>query len=189
MLQVLGIVAGVLLQDHEVRHTEFQQLPYHRIFIMLFIELNAPEHVLESINFQVLTAFWWVSNLCTYLSNIWNMTEKRNIHDEKLTCTLQWFRKASLFKTMPCVLAGHQKVQDIFLVLWLTITMIIISHTFLYKIVLKIFKVSGHLSKKIGQWPMTWREQEQCHTCLNKLLVRIGKEYLCSTQSCVHHKK
>ncbi len=56
--QVLGIVAGVLLQDHEVRHTEFQQLPYHRIFIMLFIELNAPEHILESINYQVLTAFW-----------------------------------------------------------------------------------------------------------------------------------
>jgi CCR4-NOT transcription complex subunit 1 len=55
--KVLGIVAGVLLQDHEVRNTDFQQLPYHRIFIMLFIELNAPEHVLESINFQVLTAF------------------------------------------------------------------------------------------------------------------------------------
>nr|XP_006813651.1 PREDICTED: CCR4-NOT transcription complex subunit 1-like [Saccoglossus kowalevskii] len=55
--KVLGIVAGVLLQDHEVRHTEFQQLPYHRIFIMLLLELNAPEHVLESINYQVLTAF------------------------------------------------------------------------------------------------------------------------------------
>lgn len=55
--KVLGIVAGVLLQDHCVRNTEFQQLPYHRIFIMLFIELNAPEHVLENINFQVLTAF------------------------------------------------------------------------------------------------------------------------------------
>ncbi|XP_064641680.1 CCR4-NOT transcription complex subunit 1-like isoform X3 [Lineus longissimus] len=54
---VLGIVAGVLLQDHEVRNTEFQQLPYHRIFIMLFIELNAPELVLDSINFQILTAF------------------------------------------------------------------------------------------------------------------------------------
>ena len=61
-MQVLGIVAGVLLQDHEVRHNEFrhefQQLSYHRIFIMLFIELNAPERVLENINFQVLTAFW-----------------------------------------------------------------------------------------------------------------------------------
>jgi CCR4-NOT transcription complex subunit 1 len=55
--KVLGIVAGVLLQDHDVRHTEFQQLPYHRIFIMLFIELNAPEQVLESINFDVLQAF------------------------------------------------------------------------------------------------------------------------------------
>lgn len=46
-------MAGVLLQDHEVRGEEFQQLPYHRIFIMLFIELNAPEHILETINFQV----------------------------------------------------------------------------------------------------------------------------------------
>lgn len=56
--QVLGIVVGVLLQDHEVRQSEFQQLPYHRIFIMLLLELNAPEHVLETINFQTLTAFW-----------------------------------------------------------------------------------------------------------------------------------
>ena len=43
----------MLLQDHEVRKTEFQQLPYHRIFIMLLLELNAPETVLEAINFQV----------------------------------------------------------------------------------------------------------------------------------------
>ncbi|KAK3085676.1 hypothetical protein FSP39_006989 [Pinctada imbricata] len=55
--KVLGIVAGVSIQDHTVRQTDFQQLPYHRIFIMLFIELNAPEHILENINFQVLTAF------------------------------------------------------------------------------------------------------------------------------------
>ncbi|XP_032816690.1 CCR4-NOT transcription complex subunit 1 isoform X5 [Petromyzon marinus] len=55
--KVLGIVVGVLLQDHEIRRTDFQQLPYHRIFIMLLLELNAPEHVLESINFQTLTAF------------------------------------------------------------------------------------------------------------------------------------
>lgn len=59
-LQVLGIVVGVLLQDHDVRQSEFQQLPYHRIFIMLLLELNAPEHVLETINFQTLTAFWYV---------------------------------------------------------------------------------------------------------------------------------
>ncbi|XP_057692282.1 CCR4-NOT transcription complex subunit 1 isoform X5 [Corythoichthys intestinalis] len=55
--KVLGIVVGVLIQDHDGRQTEFQQLPYHRIFIMLLLELNAPEHVLETINFQTLTAF------------------------------------------------------------------------------------------------------------------------------------
>lgn len=55
--KVLGIVAGVLLQDHEIRSTDFQQLPYHRIFIMLFLELSAPEPILEAINFQVTTAF------------------------------------------------------------------------------------------------------------------------------------
>uniref|UniRef100_A0A8D1BSQ4 CCR4-NOT transcription complex subunit 1 n=1 Tax=Sus scrofa TaxID=9823 RepID=A0A8D1BSQ4_PIG len=53
--KVLGIVVGVLLQDHDVRQSEFQQLPYHRIFIMLLLELNAPEHVLETINFQTNT--------------------------------------------------------------------------------------------------------------------------------------
>lgn len=51
--KVLGIVAGVLLQDLEIRATDFQQLPYHRIFIMLFLELCAPEPVLEAVNFQV----------------------------------------------------------------------------------------------------------------------------------------
>jgi CCR4-NOT transcription complex subunit 1 len=51
--KVLGIVAGVLLIDHEVRRKEFQQVPYHRIFIMLYLELNAPDQILENINFQV----------------------------------------------------------------------------------------------------------------------------------------
>merc|ERR1719382_1710599 len=55
--KVLGIVAGVLLIDHEVRQTNFQQVPYHRIFIMLFLELNSPDAILENINFQVLTAY------------------------------------------------------------------------------------------------------------------------------------
>ena len=54
---MLGIVAGVLLQDQEVRSAEFQQLAYHRILIMLFLELNAPEQVLDAINFQVCYAF------------------------------------------------------------------------------------------------------------------------------------
>ncbi|CAL1280479.1 unnamed protein product [Larinioides sclopetarius] len=55
--KVLGIVTGVLLQDQELKGVEFQQLPYHRIFIMLFLELSAPEAVLEAINPQILTAF------------------------------------------------------------------------------------------------------------------------------------
>ncbi|KAK7790471.1 hypothetical protein R5R35_006209 [Gryllus longicercus] len=55
--KVLGIVAGVLLTDHDNRMSDFQQLPYHRIFIMLFLELNAPEPILDTINYQVLTAF------------------------------------------------------------------------------------------------------------------------------------
>lgn len=53
LFQVLGIVAGVLMSDHDSKGKEFQQLPFHRIFIMLFIELNAPEHILEAMNFQV----------------------------------------------------------------------------------------------------------------------------------------
>lgn len=55
--KVLGIVAGVLLQDHEARQTDFHQLAYHRIFSMLLLELNAPEQILEAINFQIMTAF------------------------------------------------------------------------------------------------------------------------------------
>lgn len=66
--QMLGIVAGILQQDHEVRGKEFQQLPFHRIFIMLFIELNAPEQVLDTINFQVFLSFLISVSLLT--SNI-----------------------------------------------------------------------------------------------------------------------
>ena len=55
--KVLGIVVGCLMQDHEQRLVEFQQMPFHRIFIMLFIELNSPEPVLDAINFHVLTAY------------------------------------------------------------------------------------------------------------------------------------
>lgn len=55
--KVLGIVVGVLIQDQEQRGTGFQQLGYHRIFIMLFSELTAPEPVLENISLNVVTAF------------------------------------------------------------------------------------------------------------------------------------
>ncbi|XP_053697550.1 CCR4-NOT transcription complex subunit 1 [Sabethes cyaneus] len=55
--KVLGIVVGILLQDQEVHGTAFQQLGYHRIFIMLFLELSAHDPVLENISLSVITAF------------------------------------------------------------------------------------------------------------------------------------
>ena len=41
--QVFGIVSGVLLIDHDIRATH--------------LDLNATEQILETINFQVLTAY------------------------------------------------------------------------------------------------------------------------------------
>lgn len=55
--KVLGIVVGILLQDQDVHGTGFQQLGYHRIFIMLFLELTAHDPVLENIILSVITAF------------------------------------------------------------------------------------------------------------------------------------
>lgn len=55
--KILGIIVGVLLQDQEQHGTSFQQLGYHRLFIMLFLELNAPEPILENISLNVVTAF------------------------------------------------------------------------------------------------------------------------------------
>ncbi|MPC87586.1 CCR4-NOT transcription complex subunit 1 [Portunus trituberculatus] len=51
--KVLGLVCGIMIHDIESNSTDFQQLPYHRILIMLFLELNAPETILESINLPV----------------------------------------------------------------------------------------------------------------------------------------
>jgi len=53
----LGIVAGLLIQDHEQQKTDFQQLPFHRLFIMLFYDLNNSDPVFESITMQILTGF------------------------------------------------------------------------------------------------------------------------------------
>lgn len=57
MLQVLVTVSHVLIQDHEQRHGEFHQLAYHRFFIMLLNDLNAPDPVFDVINYPVLHAF------------------------------------------------------------------------------------------------------------------------------------
>lgn len=55
--KILGIVIGVLLKDQEIRKQNFQQVGYHRIFIMLFLELSSSDPVLENIMTPVLTAF------------------------------------------------------------------------------------------------------------------------------------
>lgn len=55
--KILGIIVGVLLQDQEQHGISFQQLGYHRLFIMLFLELSAPEPVLENISLSIITAF------------------------------------------------------------------------------------------------------------------------------------
>lgn len=55
--KVLGIVVGILLQDQELHGGAFQQLGYHRIFIMLFLDLSTNDAVLENISLNVITAF------------------------------------------------------------------------------------------------------------------------------------
>ncbi|CAG4984058.1 unnamed protein product [Parnassius apollo] len=55
--KILGIIAGCLLQDHDEPGANFQQLPYHRLLLILFLDMNMAEPVLESMNYQVLTAF------------------------------------------------------------------------------------------------------------------------------------
>ncbi|XP_073847856.1 CCR4-NOT transcription complex subunit 1 isoform X2 [Musca autumnalis] len=55
--KVLGIVLGILLQDQEVHCSSFQQLGYHRFFVMLFLELSSPDAVLESLMHSIVTAF------------------------------------------------------------------------------------------------------------------------------------
>lgn len=55
--KILGIVIGILLKDHETHKTNFQQVGYHRIFIMLFLELSTTDPVLDNIMTSVLTAF------------------------------------------------------------------------------------------------------------------------------------
>ena len=49
----LGIVAGLLIQDHDMQKSDFQQLPFHRLFIMLFYDLNVSDPIYETIAMQV----------------------------------------------------------------------------------------------------------------------------------------
>ena len=60
---MLGTVAHVLVQDHEVHTTEFHQLPYHRFFIMLLTDLTTSDPVFEAIIFPVLQAFGYAVDM------------------------------------------------------------------------------------------------------------------------------
>lgn len=53
MNKFLTIVAGLLVQDHEIQKIDFQQLPFHRLFIMLFHDLTVNDPVCDQILPQV----------------------------------------------------------------------------------------------------------------------------------------
>lgn len=55
--KVLGIVLGVLLQDQDIHGSSFQQLGYHRFFLMLFLELSTSDPIFENLVVNVVTAF------------------------------------------------------------------------------------------------------------------------------------
>jgi CCR4-NOT transcription complex subunit 1 len=56
--KVLGLIAGCLLFDHETKSTQFEPLPFHRFFYMLYFEA-----VLEPILNDILHAFINVFNI------------------------------------------------------------------------------------------------------------------------------
>ncbi|GMT18863.1 hypothetical protein PFISCL1PPCAC_10160 [Pristionchus fissidentatus] len=57
--KVLNIITSVLHNDHESKlgRGEFQAMPYHRMIIIMFNELTAPEASLEPIAWPILEAF------------------------------------------------------------------------------------------------------------------------------------
>jgi len=55
--KVLAVIARVLLRDCDTRHAVNHQRPYFRLFSNLFVDLNAADPVLDSINLQVLGFF------------------------------------------------------------------------------------------------------------------------------------
>ncbi|KAI1717100.1 CCR4-Not complex component, not1 domain-containing protein [Ditylenchus destructor] len=55
--KVLGILTTALHADHETRKTEFNGMPFHRILIIMFNELTAPDPILEPITWNILEAF------------------------------------------------------------------------------------------------------------------------------------
>lgn len=90
--KVLGIVVGVLQQDQEVRGVAFQQLGYHRLFIMLFLELSNPEPVLENISLHVSNSFllFFERNL-QFFKFIYTILKKRFVANKGILLKLVLF--------------------------------------------------------------------------------------------------
>ncbi|KAH8375343.1 hypothetical protein KR200_009943 [Drosophila serrata] len=61
--KVLGIVLGTLLKDHEMRGVSFQQVGYHRFFMMLFMELCSADVILETLMHSIVSAFAYTYHL------------------------------------------------------------------------------------------------------------------------------
>ncbi|XP_002033104.2 CCR4-NOT transcription complex subunit 1 isoform X2 [Drosophila sechellia] len=61
--KVLGIVLGTLIKDHEMRGVSFQQVGYHRFFMMLFMELCSADVILESLMHSIVSAFAYTYHL------------------------------------------------------------------------------------------------------------------------------
>ncbi|KRG04047.1 uncharacterized protein Dmoj_GI19666, isoform F [Drosophila mojavensis] len=61
--KVLGIVLGTLIKDHEMRGVGFQQVGYHRFFMMLFMELCSADSTLESLMHSIVSAFAYTYHL------------------------------------------------------------------------------------------------------------------------------
>lgn len=55
--KVLGIITTALHADHEARKADFNGMPFHRILIIMFNELTAPDPILEPITWNILEAF------------------------------------------------------------------------------------------------------------------------------------
>lgn len=55
--KVLNILSSAVHKDHEQRKFEFNGMPFHRILIIMFNELTAPDPVLDPIQWHILEAF------------------------------------------------------------------------------------------------------------------------------------
>lgn len=61
--KVLGLIAGCLLHDQENKGTNFEPMPFHRLFYMLLFEAALPDNNLEPILNDILHAFINVYNI------------------------------------------------------------------------------------------------------------------------------